>query len=156
MVGAILFKQNDNKSFKEVFPELPVIDINFALEIFLTSLDAFVKTLKVLFILTFLDLLNVPNLFTIAKEAPFLIASSANLLPSFFGPLIAKKISFFFIFLEFIDALFIFKFLFIKLKLHFSFKIFAFQFLNNLLFFKLISFKIFFLSEKIFFLPLYY
>ena len=77
MVGANLFKQNDSKSFKEVFPELPVIDINFALEIFRTSLDAFVKTLKVLFVLTFFDLLNFPDLFTIAKEAPFLIASSA-------------------------------------------------------------------------------
>ena len=31
MVGANLFKENDSKSFKEVFPELPVIDINFAL-----------------------------------------------------------------------------------------------------------------------------
>ena len=77
VVGANLFKQNDRRSFKEVFPELPVIDIIFALEIFRTSLDAFVKTLKVLFILIFFDLLNFPNLFTIAKEAPFLIASSA-------------------------------------------------------------------------------
>ena len=120
MVGAILFKQNDSKSFKEVFPELPVIDINFALETFLTSLDAFVKIFNVFFILTFFDLLNVPNLFTIAKEAPFLIASFAKLLPSFFGPLIAKKISFLFIFFELIDALFIFNFLFNILKLHFS------------------------------------
>ena len=77
MVGANLFKQNDSKSFKEVFPELPVIDINFALEIFLTSLDASVKTFNVLFALIFFDLFNFPNLFTIAKEAPFLIASSA-------------------------------------------------------------------------------
>ncbi len=76
MVGANLFKQNESKSFKEVFPELPVMDINFALEIFRTSLDAFVKTLKVLFVFIFFDLLNFPNLFTIAKEAPFLIASS--------------------------------------------------------------------------------
>ena len=77
MVGANLFKQNESRSFKEVFPELPVMDINFALEIFRTSLDAFVKTLKVLFVFIFFDLLNFPNLFTIAKEAPFLIASSA-------------------------------------------------------------------------------
>ena len=77
MVDANLFKQNESKSFKEVFPELPVMDINFALEIFRTSLDAFVKTLKVLFVFIFFDLLNFPNLFTIAKEAPFLIASSA-------------------------------------------------------------------------------
>ena len=77
MVGANLFKQNDSKSFKEVFPELPVIDINFALEIFLTSLDALVKTFKVLVVFIFFDLLSFPSLFTIAKEAPFLIASSA-------------------------------------------------------------------------------
>ena len=74
MVGANLFKQNDSKSFKEVFPELPVIDINFALEILRTSLDAFVKTSKVLFTLIFFDLLNLPSLLTTAKEAPFLIA----------------------------------------------------------------------------------
>ena len=49
MVGANLFKQNDSKSFKEVFPELPVIDINFALEIFLTSFEELVKIFKVLF-----------------------------------------------------------------------------------------------------------
>ena len=53
------------------------MDINFALEIFRTSLDALVKTLKALFVFIFFDLLNFPNLFTIAKEAPFLIASSA-------------------------------------------------------------------------------
>ncbi len=53
MVGANLFKQNESKSFKEVFPELPVIEINFAFEIFLTSLDALIKTLSVLFILIF-------------------------------------------------------------------------------------------------------
>ena len=70
MVGANLFKQNESRSFKEVFPELPVMDINFALEIFRTSLDALVKTLKVLFVFIFFDLLNFPNLFTIAKEAP--------------------------------------------------------------------------------------
>mgnify|MGYP003316515803 CR=1 FL=1 len=77
VVGANLFKQNANKSFKDVFPELPVIEINFAFEIFLTSLDALIKTLSVLFILIFFNLFNFPNLFTIAKEAPFLIASSA-------------------------------------------------------------------------------
>ena len=53
MVGANLFKEYDNRSFKEVFPELPVIDINFAIEIFLTSLEALVKTLKVLFVFIF-------------------------------------------------------------------------------------------------------
>ena len=58
MVGANLFKQNDRRSFKEVFPELPVIDINFALEIFRTSLDASVKTFNVLFARIFFDLFN--------------------------------------------------------------------------------------------------
>ena len=53
MVGANLFKDYDSRSFKEVFPELPVIDINFAIEIFLTSLEALVKTLKVLFVFIF-------------------------------------------------------------------------------------------------------
>ena len=77
MVGANLFKENDSKSFKDVFPELPVIDINFALEIFLTSLDASVKTFNVLFARIFFDLFNFPNLLTNAKEAPFVIASSA-------------------------------------------------------------------------------
>jgi len=37
VVGSSLFKQNASKSFKDVFPELPVIEINFAFEIFLTS-----------------------------------------------------------------------------------------------------------------------
>ena len=77
VVGANLFKLNASKSFKDVFPELPVIEINFAFEIFLTSLDALIKTLSVLFIFIFFDLLNFPNLFTIAKDAPFLIDSSA-------------------------------------------------------------------------------
>ena len=54
MVNANLFKQNDKRSFKEVFPELPVIDINLALEIFLTFLEALVNTLKVLFVFIFL------------------------------------------------------------------------------------------------------
>ena len=49
MVGANLFNENDSRSFKEVFPELPVIDINLALEIFRTSLDASVKTFNTLF-----------------------------------------------------------------------------------------------------------
>ena len=75
-VGANLFKQNASKSFNDVFPELPVIEINFAFEIFLTSLEELVKTLSVFLVLIFFDLLNFPNLFTIAKEAPFLIASS--------------------------------------------------------------------------------
>ncbi len=77
MVNANLFKQNDKRSFKEVFPELPVIDINLALEIFLTFLEALVNTLKVLFVFIFFDLLNFPNLFIIAREAPFFIASFA-------------------------------------------------------------------------------
>ena len=59
---------------KKFFPS-SVIDINFALEM-PTSFDAFVKIFKVLFDLIF-DLFNFPNLFTIAKEAPFFIASSA-------------------------------------------------------------------------------
>ena len=71
-----MFKENDNNSFNEVFPELPVIEINFAFEIFLTSLDALVKTLNVFFIFIFFDLFIYPDLFTIAKEAPLLIASS--------------------------------------------------------------------------------
>ena len=77
MVGANLFKQNDSRSFKEVFPELPVIDINFAFEIFRTSLDASDKTFNALLVRTFFDLFNFPILLTNAKEAPFLIASSA-------------------------------------------------------------------------------
>ena len=55
MVGANLFNENDSNSFKEVLPELPVIDIIFALEIFLTTLDALVKTSKESFILTLDD-----------------------------------------------------------------------------------------------------
>ena len=36
-----------------------------------------IKTLSVIFILIFFNLFNFPNLFTIDKEAPFFIASSA-------------------------------------------------------------------------------
>ena len=43
-----------------------------------------------------------------AKIAPFLIASLSNLLPSYFLPLTPTNIVLFFIFLEFIDARFIF------------------------------------------------
>ena len=68
-------------------------------------------------------------------------------LPSCFFPLIAKKILFFLICLEFIDALLILESNNI-LSLITSCKIFTFQFLDKYLFFFLMYFKIIFLSEK--------
>ena len=77
-----------------------------------------------------------------------------NLLPSFFFPLIAKKISFFFIFFELIEALFNLIKLFTFLASLCSFRIFTFKSFERDLFLSLIEFKIIFLSEKkIFLLP---
>ena len=76
--------------------------------------DIFVKNFKVFFTLICLEgFLNLFTLLTIAKDAPLLKASFTNKFPFFFFPWIAKNISFFFIFFEFIEAFLIFVF---KLK----------------------------------------
>ena len=71
-----LFKVLLISSFKDVFPQLPVIAIIFPNEFFLTIAEVFVKKFKLLATLIcfelFIDLLI---LFTIANEAPFLKAS---------------------------------------------------------------------------------
>ena len=67
-------------------------------------------------------------------DAFFLRASSANLFPSIFFPLIPKKILFFFISFELIDALLIKKLLLIFI-FKYSLMIFTFKFLDNFLFF---------------------
>ena len=65
-----------------------------------------VKNLRVFF--TLICFVFCLSLLTIAKEAPFLKASFTNKFPSLFFPLIAKKISFFLISFELIEALLIF------------------------------------------------
>ena len=67
-------------------------------------------------------------------DAPFLKASLTNKLPSLFLPLIAKKISFFLISLELIDALLIFNFEEILFEPLNSFKIFNLKFFESVLF----------------------
>ena len=80
-------------SFKEVFPQLPVIAI-ILLDVFsLNNEEDFVKNLKVSFTLICFGFFL--NLLTTAKDAPLLKASFTNKLPSLFFPLIAKNISFF-------------------------------------------------------------
>ena len=108
---------------------------------FVTSLNFEATSVRVfngLFTLIFFVFLFLFE-FTIQKAAPFLIASSANLLPSFDLPLRPKKISFFLISFELIKIFFEFIFLFIFFKPQFSFNIFNFQSLKSLLFFFLIS-----------------
>ena len=56
--------------------------------------------------MTFLLLIFLLNLSDTIIDAPFLIASETNELPSLFFPFIAKKISFFLIFFELMEALF--------------------------------------------------
>ena len=137
-----MLKTKANISFKEVFPELPVIDIIFEFETFLNVEAAFVKVFKELSTLIFLILLFLYE-FTMQKAAPFLIASSANLLPSLDLPFKPKNISFLLIFLELIKIFLEFNFLLILFKSQCSFKIFNFQSLNRDVFFKLIKCNIF-------------
>ena len=93
-------------------------------------------------------------LFTTAIDALFLNACFTNLFPSFFFPLIAKKISFFFTSLELILAEFKGNSEGNFLLPDNSFKILNFKLLDKLLFFMFIDFKITCLSEKkIFLLP---
>ena len=74
-VGDNLFKENANNSFKDVFPELPVIEINFAEDIFLITFAESVRTFKVF--LTFIFFLFFDFiLLTTQNAAPFFIASS--------------------------------------------------------------------------------
>ena len=92
-------------SFNEVFPQLPVIAITFAFEAILILVEILVKDFKLSLTNNCFDLLaNRSILFTTANEAPFLNDSLTKRFPSFFFPLIAKKISFFFISFELIDA----------------------------------------------------
>ena len=81
---------------------------------------------------------------TTAIDAFFLKASLINLLPSFFFPLIAKKMSSFFISLELILALFKEILLGIFLFLLSSFKIFIFKLFDKDKFLTLIVLKIYF------------
>ena len=85
-------------------------------------------------------------------DAPLLKACLTNLFPLKFLPLIPKKILFFFVNLESIEALLIFTFLSIFFFI-ISEIIFDFQFLFKDLFLTLINFSIHFLSEKNFLLP---
>ena len=80
---ANLLRVSFNNSFKDVFPQLPVIAMIFEDEFVLIISEVFVKKFKVFFtlicLLLFFDLLI---LFTIAKHAPLLKASFTNLFPS--------------------------------------------------------------------------
>ncbi len=104
-----LLKVFVKSSFREVFPQLPVIAIILDKEFCLIISEVFVRKASVFstFICLFL-FLDLSILFTTAKDAPLLKASPINLFPSLFFPLIAKKISFFFISFELIDAFLIF------------------------------------------------
>ena len=101
------FNEFPNNSFKVVFPQLPVIAIIFVFKFCLYIFELFVKNSKVSLTLTwYFLLLFLLIIFTIAIDAFFLKASLINLLPSFFLPLIAKKISFLVISWELILACF--------------------------------------------------
>ena len=97
-----------NNSFNVVFPQLPVIAIIFVFIFSLYNSELFVKNFRGSLILIWREIfIFFSILLTTAIDAFFLKASLINLLPSFFFPLIAKKISPFFISLEFIDVFFI-------------------------------------------------
>ena len=85
---------------------------------------------------------------TIAIFAPLSKASLANLLPSIFLPLSAKKTVLFLICFEFIEAKLIFFFLIIFLFIKFSLIIFNFKLSHRFLFLELIYLIIHSLSEK--------
>jgi len=94
-------------------------------------------------------------LLTTAIDAFFLKASLTNLLPSFFTPLIAKKISSFFISLELILAFLKKNFLDIFLSPLSSLIILTFKLFVKSKFLIFIASRIIFLSEKkIFFVPI--
>ena len=129
-----MLKAKANNSFKEVFPELPVIEIIFEFVTFLSFVAALVSIFRELLTLIFLIF---PFLFEFItqKAAPFLIASSENLLPSSDLPLIPKKYHFLNDFFELIKIFFEFVFLFIFFKSQVSFNIFNFQSLKSVKFF---------------------
>ena len=102
--------------------------------------DAFVKNFKVSF--TTIFFLDFFCLLTIARDAPLAKASLTNKLPSLFSPLIAKKILFFLISLELIDALLIFNFEEILFEFANYIKIFSLRFLESVLFLIVIFFNI--------------
>ena len=147
-----VFKTSPVICFREVFPQLPVIAIIVPWKLSLTNFDRSVKHSKVLdTFICFFRLRLFWYLFTIAKDAPLLIEFFKKKLPSFFFPLIAKNISFFFNVLELIDAEWTVEFLEIFLP-KYSFKIFTLIFFESFLFFLNIDFLIISLSEKKFFL----
>ena len=82
------------------------------------------------------------------NDAFFLKASSTNLFPLFFFPLIAKKISSFFISLELILACFKLSLVDIFLFSDNSLTILNFKLFDKIEFFILIEFKIFFYLKK--------
>ena len=102
--------------------------------------DASVKNFRVSF--TTIFLFDFFLLFTIAKDAPLRKASLINKLPLLFLPLIAKKILFFLISLELIDAFLNFNFEEILFELLSSFKIFSLKLFESVLFLILIFFNI--------------
>ena len=110
-------------SFKEVFPQLPVIAMILLVLLSLNNEEAFVKNFKVFFTLICLGVFF--KLSTIAKDAPLLKASCTNKFPFLFFPLIAKKISFFLISFELIEAFLILVFKEILFDLLISFRIFS-------------------------------
>ena len=122
--------------------------MTLANELSLTFLEIFVKDFRLSLTNNCFDtFVDLSILFTTANDAPLSKDSFIKLLPSFFFPLMAKKISSFFIFFEFIDASFILESKGILFLIS-SFIIFTFQFLDKYLFFLLMYFKIIFLSEK--------
>ena len=101
----IFFNELPNNSFKVVFPQLPVIAMIFVFIFCLYILELFVKNFKESLTLIWrLILLFLSILLTTAIDTFLLKASLINLFPSFFFPLIAKKISSLFISLELIFA----------------------------------------------------
>ena len=122
-------------------PDDPVIAIEETLDDTLISFAISENVFKGLF--TYISFLNLFFFlfWLIEIDAPLLKACLTNLFPSKFFPLMPKKILFFFVNLESIDALLIFTFLSIFFFI-ISEIIFDFQFLFKDLFLTLINFLI--------------
>ena len=70
-IGNNFPREYDNSSFREVLPELPVIEIIFALEILLILYEFSVKNFNEFLILIFFLIFLLLFLFTITNDAPF-------------------------------------------------------------------------------------
>ena len=149
----ICFNELPNNSFNVVFPQLPVIAIIFVFIFSLYSSELLVNNLRESLLLIWREIFNFFSiLLTTTTDAFFLKASLIYLLPSFFFPLIAKKISFFFISFELILAFCKEIWLDIFFSALSSLSILTFKLFDNFKFLIFIASSIIFLSEKKIFL----